>query len=381
MSSTSRQYDAVVIGVGGMGSSTLFQLAKRGWKVLGLDKYDIPNALGSSHGSTRIIRLAYHEHPSYIPLMHRAYDLWRELEVTINEKLLFTTGSISCGYEGSSMFSGTRYACDLHNIPYEILNARETNKRFPGCSFDNNILSVYQPNGGFLRADKCISAYLSLASDLGAEIHAREPLQTWKSHENGIEITTPNGIYNTSRLIICAGSWASKLVPELEPYIKPERQVVGRFQTHSPETFRLGNFPVFQLEVNEGRFYGFPSYETPGIKIGKYHHLFQQVDPDNMNREINQEDQNVLKECLIKYFPTASGSVLSLETCLFTNTPDEHFLIGLHPNDPNVSIAAGFSGHGFKFCSLIGEVLSDLAQGGTTSHNIDLFALTRFIGE
>jgi len=313
--------------------------------------------------------------------MHRAYDLWRDLETTINEQLIFTTGSISSGYQDGAMFAGTKYACDLNNIPYEILNARETHKLFPGCSFDNNILSIYQANGGFLRADKCISAYLSLASDLGAELHAREPIQTWQSHEDSVEITTSDGTYVTNRLIICAGSWASKLVPELDPYLNPERQVVGRFQSLSPQAFRIGNFPVFQLEVTEGRFYGFPSYETPGIKIGKYHHLGEQVDPDAMNRETNEQDKNVLTECLTKYFPLAAGPVLSLETCLFTNTPDGHFLIDMHPDYPNVCIAAGFSGHGFKFCSLVGELLADLAQHGTTTHDINLFAFDRYLGQ
>ena len=173
------QYDAIVAGVGGMGSAALYNLAARGWRVLGLDKYDVPNNMGSSHGNSRMIRLSYHEDPSYVTLMHKSYELWDKLQTDTNPELLITTGSIRAGHEHSSMFIGSKNACDIHNIPYEILEGREVNKRFPGYSFPNDILSVYQSDGGFLAADKCISSYLTLSDELGADIHGREPITDW----------------------------------------------------------------------------------------------------------------------------------------------------------------------------------------------------------
>lgn len=378
MAKNTVQYDAIVAGVGGMGSAALYNLAGRGWKVLGLDKYDVPNNMGSSHGNSRMIRLSYHEDPSYVTLMHKSYELWDKLQTDTNQELLITTGSIRAGHEHSSMFIGSKNACDIHNIPYEILEGREVNKRFPGYSFPNDILSVYQSDGGFLAADKCISSYLTLSDELGADIHGREPITDWHPKGEIIEVVTPKSVYTASRLVLTTGPWVSKLLPDLTALLEPERQVVGWFQTQDPKRFDPDHFPVFGLEVDIGRFYGFPSFETPGIKLGKYNHLREIVDPDLVSREITNNDQKALEECLEKYFPMAHGAVMKMETCMFTNTPDGHFIIDTHPEIPQVSIAAGFSGHGFKFCGLVGEILADLAQEGYTEHNIDLFKLERF---
>ena len=378
MSKNTVQYDAIVAGVGGMGSAALYNLAARGWKVLGLDKHDIPNNMGSSHGNSRMIRLSYHEDPSYVTLMRKSYELWDKLQADTNQELLITTGSIRAGYEHSSMFTGSKTACDIHSIPYEILEGHEVNKRFPGYSFPNDILSVYQPDGGFLVADKCISSYLTLADELGADIHGREPILEWHPNGDTVEVVTTTSVYTASRLILTAGPWISKLLSNLGPLLETERQVVGWFQTLDPKMFNPDHFPVFGLEVDIGRFYGFPSFETPGVKLGKYNHLGEIVDPDIVSRDITTDDQKALSECLEKYFPKAHGPVMKMETCMFTNTPDGHFIIDTHPDVPQVSIAAGFSGHGFKFCGLVGEILADLAQNGHTEHNIDLFKLGRF---
>ena len=340
MAKNTVQYDAIVAGVGGMGSAALYNLAARGWKVLGLDKYDVPNNMGSSHGNSRMIRLSYHEDPSYVTLMHKSYELWDKLQTDTNQELLITTGSIRAGHEHSSMFIGSKNACDIHNIPYEILEGREVNKRFPGYSFPNDILSVYQSDGGFLAADKCISSYLTLSDELGADIHGREPITDWHPKGEIIEVVTPKSVYTASRLVLTAGPWVSKLLPDLTALLEPERQVVGWFQTQDPKRFDPDHFPVFGLEVDIGRFYGFPSFETPGIKLGKYNHLREIVDPDLVSREITNNDQKALEECLEKYFPMAHGAVMKMETCMFTNTPDGHFIIDTHPEIPQVSIAA-----------------------------------------
>ena len=185
-------------------------------------------------------------------------------------------------------------------------------------------------------------------------------------------------MYTARRLIITAGAWAGKLVPSVTEHAIPERQVLGWFEPQKPELFQPASFPVFGILAEEGRYYGFPTYSVPGFKIGRSHHLQQNVDPDKMDREVHAEDEQVLRQAVSRYFPQAAGRLLESKTCIYTNTPDEHFMIGILPNTPQVSIAAGFSGHGFKFASVVGEIMADLAQYGETSHDISLFKLDRF---
>ena len=372
------EYDAIVIGVGGMGSAALYHLARRGLRVLGIERYDIPNDMGSSGGTTRMIRLSYHEHPSYVPLVRRAYELWQQLENGFGERLLVTTGSIRAGVEDSPMFVGSKLACDTHNLPYQILEGPEVNQRFPGYQLPEDILAVYQADGGFLNSERCIVAHVSGALGLGAQVHGREHVLDWEPVDAGVRVETDRGSYTARNLVVCAGAWAAKMVPEIARWAIPERQVLAWFLPSRPELFRPEAFPVFGIEVEEGRYYGFPSYDIPGFKVGKYHHLSQDVDPDTMDREVHPEDEETLRSFTNRYFPMAAGPTLAMKTCIFTNTPDGDFIIDIHPEYPQVSIAAGFSGHGFKFCSVVGEIMADLAQKGETSHDLSLFRLDRF---
>ena len=372
-------YDAIVIGVGGMGSATVYQLARRGLRVLGIERYDIPNEMGSSHGVTRMIRLTIQEDPSYVPLVRRAYELWHQLENASGERLLFTTGSIRAGFEGNQMFEGSKKALETHQIPFELLTGPEANRRFPGYQLPEDVLAVYQADGGFLLSERCIVAQVAAALDLGAEVHGRERVLAWEPTTEGVEVRTDRGAYSARKLIVCAGAWAAKLVPQLAESAVPERQVLAWFQPLRPELFRPDTFPVFGIVVEEGRFYGFPSFGVPGFKVGRTHHLEQQVDPDLVDREIHPEDEEVLRDFTSRYFPQAAGPALALKTCLFTNSPDEHFILDVLPGYPQVSVAAGFSGHGFKYSSVVGEIMADLAQNGETRHDIDLFRVERFL--
>ena len=371
-------YDAIVIGVGGMGSAAVYHLAIRGWKVLGLEQYDIPHELGSSHGYSRMIRYTLQEHPSYVPLVRRAYELWHQLEDAAGETLLVTTGSVRAGPPESPFFQGAKEACDLHNIPYEVLTGSELNKRFPGYQFPEGISSIYQADGGFLLPERCIINHVRAAQDAGAQVHGRETVLDWDAQGEGVRVRTNRDTYTAGRLVVTAGAWAAKLVPQLAKYAVPERQVLGWFQPERPELFRPDSFPVFGVLSEEGRYYGFPSYGVPGFKLGRSNHLQQQVDPDRMDRQVHPEDEEVLRRFINRYFPLAGGPVLTLKTCMYTNTPDEHFIIDVLPSHPQVSVAAGFSGHGFKFASVVGEVMADLAQNGETRHDISLFRLDRF---
>jgi sarcosine oxidase len=376
----SERYDSIVIGLGGMGSATAFHLARRGRRVLGLEQYDLLHELGSSHGLTRIIRLAYHEDPSYGPLLHRAYELWHELEALAGERLLVTTGSLEGGDEDGPMFTGALEAARLHDLPHEILDAAEIERRYPAyASLDPGVKAVWQPDGGFLLAERTILAHVNQALRHGADLHFREPVVGWRATASGgVEVETAAGRYDAGELVICAGAWAGRLVPQLAGLAVPERQVLGWFQPLEPELFVPERFPVFVLDVAEGMFYGFPVHDVPGFKLGCYHHLREPIDPSDPDRSTRPDDEALLRGFTARYFPRAAGPTLMLKACIFTNSPDEHFLIGRLDDTPQVVVAAGFSGHGYKFCSVVGEIMADLAMHGRTAHDIRLFALDRF---
>jgi sarcosine oxidase len=241
------------------------------------------------------------------------------------------------------------------------------------------MLAVYQADAGFLLPERCIVSYVEAAHRLGATIHARERVLGWESGDKGVTVRTDRGSYSARKLVVTAGAWAGQLVPALKNVAKPERQVLIWTQPLKPESFRLGAFPVFNMEAPEGRFYGFPVYGVPGFKIGRYHHRDEQVDdPDRMDRDCHPEDEAVLRAGIRRYFPEADGPTMGMKTCLFTNSPDEDFILDLHPDSPHVAVAAGFSGHGFKFCSVIGEIMSELLLDGGTKLETEMFRLSRF---
>jgi sarcosine oxidase len=376
------RFDAIVIGIGGMGSATAYHLAHRGWRVLGLEQYDLLHELGSSHGLTRIIRLAYHEHPSYVPLLRRAYELWHELEARAGERLLITTGSVEGGSEDGEIFRGALAAAELHELSHEVLDLDDLRRRFPAYGdFDADLRVVWQPDGGFLLAERSVLAHVTGAMQQGAQLHFREPVRRWEpTAEGGVRVETERGSYEADRLVICAGAWAGRLLPGLAAVAVPERQVLAWFQPTRPELFTPERFPVFVIEVEEGSHYGFPLHDVPGVKYGRYHHLREPIDPDDPDRSARPDDEAILRAFAARYFPDGAGPTLMLKACIFTNSPDEHFLIDLLPDSPQVSVAAGFSGHGYKFCSVVGEVMADLAMHGETRHEIGLFRLDRFAG-
>jgi sarcosine oxidase len=374
----SHRYEAIVLGVGGMGSAALYHLARRGKKVLGLERFNIPHERGSSHGITRIIRLAYYEHPSYVPLLRRAYELWRELEAKFGTQLLHRTGSVDAGPPGSAVFEGSRHSCEVHDLYHEVLTAKELTARFPGYRLPPSTMAVLQPDGGFLLPELCISTHVTLAQALGADVHTGERVLCWEATASGVAVKTDLGRYEADRLIIWAGAWISQFVPELCNKAVPERQVLAWLQPFRPDWFRSEIFPVFNLVVDEGRYYGFPVFGVPGFKLGRYHHREERYDPDDPSRECDSEDERILRQFARRYFPDGCGSTLSMQACLFTNTPDEHFVIDSLTDYPQVIVASPCSGHGFKFASVIGEILADLVEYGETRHDISMQRLARF---
>ncbi len=371
-------YDAIVLGIGGMGSAACYHLARRGKRVLGLEQFDIPHNMGSSHGVNRIIRLAYYEDPRYVPLLRRAYDLWRELEEGFGERLLFITGSLDAGDQDSEIFNGSFRSCQEHRLPHEVLSSAEIAERYPAYHLPPRHVALFQPDGGFLMSERCIVAHVVAAQAAGAEIRARERVVDWQVVGDRVQVQTDRGDYVAERLVITTGSWIGDLVPDLAALARPERQVVAWFQPTEPALFAPERFPVFNLSVPEGHYYGFPAHNVPGFKLGRYHHRGEQVDADTVDREPNAIDEGLLRTFAERYFPAGAGPTMALRVCLFTNTPDEHFVIDRLPDHSQVVIASACSGHGFKFCSVVGEILADLTLQGETAHDIGIFRLDRF---
>jgi len=377
---SSRRFDTIVVGVGGMGSAACYHLAKRGRRVLGLERFDIPHSRGSSHGYTRIIRLPYYEHPSYVPLLRRAYELWDEIQRLAGEQLLHITGSIDAGPAEGWVFKGALQSARLHDLPHEMLTSAELGRRFPGYHLPDNLHALYQPQGGFVRPEQAIVAHVNAALDCGAEIHGRERVLEWQpTARGGVRVTTDRGIYEAGALVLTAGAWMAGMLPMLDGLTVPERQVLAWLQPQRPDHFAPQRFPVFNLEVPEGRFYGFPVFAVPGFKFGRYRHFGEQGDPDTLPTEPNDADERMLRAFAEQYFPEGTGPTMMMATCMFTNTPDGHFIIDTHPEYPQVSFASPCSGHGFKFASVIGEIMADLAICGETRHDIGLFQLDRFV--
>ncbi|WP_418282260.1 N-methyl-L-tryptophan oxidase [Halorubrum sp. DTA98] len=381
----SDHYDVIVVGVGGMGSAATYHLADRGLDVLGLERYDVPHDRGSSHGSTRIIRRTQYEDPAYVPLVDSAYERWRDLEEQTGRDLLSVTGGIDAGPPGSRIVTGSQAACEAHGIDHERLSAAAVNDRFPGYDLPEGHCAVYQPDAGFLDPSACVVAGVEAAHEAGATIRAREPVHEYATFDGGstdadggVRVTTSKDTYEADRLVVTAGAWVPDLIPDLAGVAVPERQVLAWLHPTRPAAFDPDSFPVFVHATGDGHYYGTPRYDVPGFKLGKFHHREEVVDPDGFGREPRPADEDLLRAYAERCFPEGAGPTMRLSTCLFTNTPDGHFILDRLPDDPRVTVGAGFSGHGFKFASVVGEILADLAIDGETDHDVDRFRADRF---
>jgi sarcosine oxidase len=372
----SNTYDSIVIGVGGMGSAAVYELARRGRRVLGLEQFAVAHELGSAAGSTRIFRFAYFEDPGYVPLMRLSLERWRALERDCGENLITVTGGLDIGPATGRVVRGSKEACRRHRLRHAVLTASEAAKRFPAWRLPPDFEVVHQPEAGYLRADRSILAHVALARRHGAEVRENERVRGLKASAHGVAVTTDQGRYQAGSVVLAAGAWTAKLLDGLAHLAVPERQVVAWYPMPG-EAFAAQAFPVFILECPQsGIFYGFPRLPGEGLKIGKFHHRGERVDPDRIERRVVAADLAVLED-IGRYLAAAPGAPLAHKTCMFVNSPDEHFIVDVLPEAPNVVVAAGFSGHGYKFCSGIGEILADLVCRGTTAHDIEAFRLAR----
>ncbi len=372
-------YDVIVLGLGGMGSAAASHLARRGKRVLGLDRFPPAHDQGSSHGRSRIIREAYWEHPSYVPLVRRAYELWADLERAHGRQLLLTTGGIMIGPPDSDLVRGSLESARTHNLTHEVLSPPAIRSRFPVFAPGEEMIGVFEPRAGVLFVEECVLAHLQQAAAAGGDLRHEEPVLEWAATKQGIEVRTPRARYQAGRLVITAGPWAPTVLAELSLPLVIERQVVAWFRPAAlHDAFEASRCPVHIWRANGRFFYGIPALEGGEVKIAE-HALGNPTTAATIRREIAPHEIDGLRRDFVsRYMPAANGEVVATGTCMYTMSPDTHFIIDRHPQHDHVVFATGFSGHGYKFAPVIGEILADLVSEGKTGHDISLFAAGRF---
>ncbi|MES2462657.1 MAG: N-methyl-L-tryptophan oxidase, partial [Armatimonadota bacterium] len=377
----SRSFDVIVLGVGAMGAAACWHLAKRGLCVLGLEQNGIPNSLGSSHGYSRAIRLAYFEHPDYVPLLKRAWELWQDLENASGQTLLYKTGCLYLGPPDSELIRGSLHSAQTHGLPHEALSRQMLAERFRQFKVPDDFIGLFETLGGTLRPELSIATMALEALKHGAAIQGQTTVTGWQSDANGVTVRTAQGeTYHAAHLVISGGAWSSRLITTLGVPLTVTRQVLGWVWPPRPERFTLeAGFPTWAIEHGSEFHYGFPMLpDNPGFKIARHAPLGQVTTPETVRRAPTPEDEETFRPALRRFFPEADGPTLAVRTCLYTNTPDGHFIVDRHPDHDNVSVACGFSGHGFKFAPVIGQALADLATTPSTTLPIDFLGIERF---
>lgn len=373
--------DVIVLGLGGMGSATAYELARRGKRVIGLEQFPLVHDQGSSHGHTRVIRQAYYEHPAYVPLLRRAYDLWYSLEQQTGRHLLTECGCLNIGTPNGELIAGVRASVREYNLPAELLLASELRRRFPAFRVDEELVGIIENRAGFLYVEDCVRAFCEAAIALGAQLHAEERVTRWEPAGHGVRVETTQGTYLADRLVITAGPWATRWLSGIGIPLTVMRQTLQWFRTTEPALFRRDCFPVYLAEVPGGPFYGIPVIDARGHKAARHYGAPELTDPDQIDRIWNETDEEPIRNFFQRYLPAANGPCTERQVCIYTLTPDRHFVIDRHPQYPQVAVAAGFSGHGFKFAPVVGEILADLVESGETKLPISKFRVSRFEAE
>lgn len=375
-----RGYDAIVVGLGAMGSATLFHLARRGLRVMGLEQFSEGHQLGSSHGDSRIIRETYFEHPLYVPLVQRAHELWRELEATSGASLMKITSGLMIGPSDGMVVAGTLRSAREHHLPHEVLTPAQVRERFPAFRLASNLVAVLDPRAGYLDPEACNKAHLDAARAAGAETRFDEPVLEWNPDGEGVRIRTGAGTYTAHRLVLAAGAWNTGLARDLQLPLTVERQTVFWLEpSGSPYTYEAERFPIYAYEYKAGHIcYGFPRLPR-GVKASVMHSGDTARDPDSVERTVNDDEAKPLRAALRPVLPElAEAPVRGRGVCLFTNTPDHDFIIDFHPLHRQVLISSPCSGHGFKFASAIGELQADLLTTGRSRFDLSPFRIGRW---
>jgi len=382
------RFDAIVVGTGGMGAAAAMHLAARGTRVLGLDRFPPGHARGSSHGQTRLIRLAYFEHPDYVPLLRRGYALWRELEQATGRRLLVESGLVLAGPPGGEAVAGALRSAALHQLAVERLPAADAMARWPALRLPDHWSAVHEACAGHLFVEECVTAHAEVAIGHGARLEHGVEVRGWRTagpHRH-VVVDTDRGSYAADRLVVAAGAWAHDLIRMPTLPLRVLRKSLFWYEAAGTATRRRGGhphggadgLPCFAFDTPAGFFYGFPPLDARGLKIAEHTGGEPVHDPLEVDRSLDTRERDRVERVLAAHLPGVERRLTDHAVCLYTMSPDGHFVVGLHREHPQVAIAAGFSGHGFKFAGVIGEILADLALDGRTSLPIGFLSPDRF---
>jgi len=372
-------YDCIVVGAGAVGTAAAYHLASRGHKVVALDPHPPGHDKGSSHGGTRIIRLVYFEHPDYVPLLKRAFTLWQVLDETVDTKLLTRTGILQSGPPNGEVMAGMRDAAQAHGLPVESLTASDIATTYPGFRLRDGDDALFDPNGGILAVEDCVRAHATMAEMAGASFNIGERVVGWQEKGGQVQVVTEAGTYSAERLVITPGAWAPGLLPATRRYVHLLRKSLFWFDA-GDDTYAIENgSPVFLFEQDSHTFYGFPAIDDKGIKLADHNNGRPLTVPEQLDRHVDPDELEAASLFLRHHLPRAGHQLNHHTTCMYTMSEDGHFVVDRYPGTNHVYFAAGLSGHGFKFASVLGEVLADLAVDGRTDHPIDFLSISRFL--
>ena len=369
-------HEIIVIGLGGMGSAALLELARRGVSALGIEQFDIGHDRGSTHGETRLIRRAYYEHPDYVPLVDESFRKWAQLEAECGQRLFFKSGLFLAGPPEGELISGTRLAARLHRLDIESVRSDQCGERFPLFVPAENMEVMFEPDAGFLLVEQCVRTSIQLAEAHGAAVAPGTVVRRWRQDGGSYEVETSGETYRCERLIVCGGPWTDRMLADLALPLEVRRKVVLWYAVHDDRYSFDNGFPVFGFDVDGGFFYGFPCIDGRTLKVCE-HTGGETADPDHLDRSLHQPDAARVRAFADRHLVGLDQTLVKHSVCMYTMSPDQHFIIDRHPLDPHVSFVAGLSGHGFKFAPVIGSALADLALGEAPPPNFAFFSLSR----
>lgn len=383
------RYDAIVLGVGGVGSACLYHLARRGVRAVGVERFSVAHDRGSSHGHTRIIRKAYFEAPAYLPLLHRSYDLWRDLDVAVGERLFVTTGLLLAGPPGGATMAGLDRCYAAHDLPHERFDADGLAERFPPLRLAPDASGILDPDAGYLLVERAVAAHCREALRLGATLRVGESVVGWEAGDGGVRVRTDRGELMGDRLVITAGSWAGDALSQLSLPLVVLRKVLLWYTPPEGTARALSSMPCFYVEHGDGAFYGFPAIAPHGLKVAEHTVDLGAAPPEDrvadplaVDRSLRPGDTRRVEAFLREVIPSLAAPLRreAHAVCLYTCSPDSQFFVDRVPGEARVAFAAGLSGHGFKMASALGEALAELVLDGGSRCDVGFLGIGRLRG-
>lgn len=362
-----QSFDIIVLGLGGMGSAALYEAARRGMSALGIEQFSLAHDRGSSHGATRIIRRAYFEHPDYVPLVDRSFAMWEDLEKKSGRRLLTRHGLLLMGPPNGPIISGVRRAAHAHRMAIDELSRSEVQRRYAGFLPTADSVALLESDAGFLYVEECVRTYVEQAQDCGAVARFNTSVLNWEISPSGVSVATTEGSFRAKRLVVSAGPWSARFLSDLHLPLEVRRKVVLWLRPSSDVYDITHGCPIFGFDTSEGFFYGFPQIDSRGVKVGDHTGGDVVTSADQVARTLLPGDPDRILRFTREFMPGLTDEILGHSICLYTMTPDEHFIVDRHPRHPNVAFAAGFSGHGFKFAPVVGRTLIDLVDENATA--------------